>query len=412
MKILKIGGSVLKNASGFDAFLKIIHLYKDTNCFCVISAIGKTTRNLVNAANISIEKGFAPAQSLINDIQLEHFEIINKLFPPSYALIIANYIKSNVESLIKLLKGLSITKDLTPKTLDLIMSFGELFAISIISEFLKLNSIDAKVIDATDFLITDNSFGNANPIIQDTKKRLFSIINDSNSTLFITQGFVGKSVSGDITTMGIESSNLTAAILSHILDADELVYWTDVPGIMDTDPNLSINAKTIKKLDYEDALWLANNGLKLIYPRMIELLRYSNAKVVYRYAFDFDADYTVVESCIGNPNPPVLITLDNQFFYSHPLMLNNLSIQNVNYPRLFNENNEFKSVNKNTNSVCICNILFIDNSDFVKFTSDIVNCNIELLYIEYESSVRSGRFFVGQKDRGNVIKVFENFTKK
>jgi aspartate kinase len=207
-----------------------------------------------------------------------------------------------------ILRGISITRELTPRTRDAALSFGELFALIIIDAFLAREGFSHKAIDAAELIATDSNYGNARPVIDKTRANVESIMRPAidSAGLAITQGFVARSMDGEITTMGIESSNLTAILLAGMLGVDSVTFYTDVDGILCADPEIIPDARRIGRMDYDTAYRAALSGLKLIYPPMIEIARRNGIGFVFRNAFN-GGDSTLVSTEGCTEIPPIII---------------------------------------------------------------------------------------------------------
>ena len=196
------------------------------------------------------------------------------------------------------INSISITGELTPRIQDAVLSFGELLALIIIDKYLDEKNIKHKCIDSTSIIVSDNNFLKAKPLLKETGdnviKFLLPELNDNQ--IIITQGFVARSVDGDITTMGMESSNLTATLLACILKSDKLTLWTDVEGIRSADPKFISDTKLIKNLSFTDAYVSAENGLKLIYPSMIDIAEENNLELIYKSAFNSQGGSTLINN--------------------------------------------------------------------------------------------------------------------
>lgn len=161
--------------------------------------------------------------------------------------------------------------ELTPRTLDRIVSVGEKLALHLLHHALSQRGLSVATLPASELIVTDATFGNAAPledaIAERVRQRLLPTFDRADYIL--TEGFVGATLEGETTTMGKESSTLTAALLARQLNARELVLYTPVPGIFTADPMEVASARRIDHLHYDDAERLARAGLKLLFPTMI-----------------------------------------------------------------------------------------------------------------------------------------------
>jgi len=302
MKILKFGGSVLQGVQGFA---KIVPILKNVNeeTIVVISAFSTATQQLVTASTFASKGELAEANQLIDAlIDSFHFTIEELIETPSKRQNIHSMIDLGKMEVSDFLEGLSITKELTDRTLDALMSFGEFFSLHIVSHYLRENGIVVESIDARQFLITNDDYGNAKPIRSETKERLQQIVLPAlqRSKIVITQGFVGRTLSGETTTLGKESSTTTATLLASLLHANEVVVYTNVEGIRTADPRRITNSKVIPNLSYEQASMLANEGVKLLHSSSIEPLFGTFIPLTICSLFSPEKEATIIQSTNKN----------------------------------------------------------------------------------------------------------------
>lgn len=274
IRVVKIGGTLLRTLDGFSSVADKIHQEKDIPWIIVISALGDTTRKLETAALHAEEGKIEAATAIFDEILHFHQATAEKLLSSETLQHFEHQISPLRQSLHRLFRGVSITNELTPRTLDKILSYGEFFATHLFSAFLLEQGIPHTVLPATEFMITDHTHLTASlnreATLERIQQRVFPLFHKTQ--LLLTQGFIGSAPNGEITTLGFESSNITAAVLAAALSAEELWIWTDVPGIQTADPKLVKSTKRIPELHYTTATFLAKAGLKLLHPQMVQLL--------------------------------------------------------------------------------------------------------------------------------------------
>ena len=311
MEVIKVGGAVLRDVRGFNRFIKILDEYHSKKIIIVISAFSTSTRDLSAIAQFASEGKAAKAYNLLNNFTKSHLELAKTLIKkPSDYDSLNNNLSILVEKLVSIIEGVIITKELSSRIKDLILSFGEMFALQIVDSLLSAHSVKHKTIDATKIIITDSTFGNAKPNESVTERnvRLHLLPAFGECNIVLTQGFVASDKKGDTTTMGIESSNLTAVMLAKMSGAKKLTFWTDVPGIRSADPKLAKETSLIKGMSYSEAYTAGALGLKLIYPSMIDYAKDNSIKLIYRSAFEKWDDATTISH--KNSNPSIIITSD------------------------------------------------------------------------------------------------------
>lgn len=285
---MKFGGAVLKSIDGFRRMLEILNNCEDNKILIVISAFAKSTRNLRNAAVTSEKGNLEDAYAQANDFINEYKEYSNQLITKKDSLrVLYSEYEQSAKRLKDLLKGVSITKELTNRTLDAILSFGEQLSLVTAYYYLKDNGINLAFVDSSNVIVSDSNHGKAKPFLSHTEKNIESVIMPAlkSYSCVITQGFVAKSIENEITTMGLESSNLSAAIYAVLLKADDFVVWTDVEGIRTEDPKLNTDTSIIRNLSYKQAYNASVCGLKLLFPGMIELLKKNKIPMKINSAF-------------------------------------------------------------------------------------------------------------------------------
>lgn len=311
---MKFGGVVLKNKEGFDQLQEIIKKYSENCLLIVISAFSTATRELKDSALLAENGEEEKAKQMIDRIKEWHIEYAKCLLQGEALNDLIEIIEQAVYEIKKYLRGIAITKDLTSRTLDLVMSYGEFLALSAVHFYLVGLGIEHKSIDSRTFLVTDNEFGNAQPLLDITTSKIKEIVipEIEKHKIVVTQGFVAQSHNGQITTMGIESSNLTATLLAGITNSEKLIIWTDTEGIRSCDPKLVSSTKLIPFLNYNDAYFAGINGLKLIYPKMIEYAQKYSIELEYRSAMNIDGEYTTISYDAKPVNSMMIIIKDNQ----------------------------------------------------------------------------------------------------
>ncbi len=314
MNVMKIGGAVLKSPGGFLRMASIINA-ADKPAVVVISALAKTTRWLAGAARSAEQLDKDEYTSDLGRIIDFHSGLARKILNNNILPEALAFFQNTHTEISTYLESIYITNELTPRTLDIIMSFGEQLALKTIGLFLQGQGIVSIQLDAKEIIVTDNNFGFAKPIIPATKNnidtKLIPILNENKVVLI--PGFIARNMDGETTTMGMESSNLTAALLAELLGVGTLTIWTDVEGFMTADPRRIPEAVHLGGMNYRQATQAANNGLKLFHPEMITRARKKNIALIYRSAAKPNGN----KSIINDETPaemPVLILKEDVCF--------------------------------------------------------------------------------------------------
>ena len=258
MIVMKFGGSSVANSERIRNVVEIVKGRLSRKPVLVISAFRGVTDELFKLGEEAV-KGQAPS---VDKIRQRHEETAKEMgLPP-------DLLKSEMAELEVLLKGISLVKELTPRTLDYVVSFGERFSTRLIAAYFNKAGVPAEQHDAFDIgLLTNDEFGGAQPLPEadtEIKKHLTRM-----TKLPIITGYVGKTKNGDITTLGRNGSDYSATIIGAALDAEEIEIWSDVDGIMTADPRLAPTAKAIDALTFAEASELAYYGGKVLHPATI-----------------------------------------------------------------------------------------------------------------------------------------------
>ncbi|OGU11758.1 MAG: hypothetical protein A2X61_12185 [Ignavibacteria bacterium GWB2_35_12] len=403
MEVIKIGGAVLGKKGGFESMLNIIENHTTKPLLIVISAFASETRQLESAARIAESGNEKEAEKIISGI-------INELTKFSGSVISNKSHLSNLKSIfhkgkkeiLKYIRGLSITRELTPRTLDAILSFGEYFSLHTVNQYLIEKGFKHECIDSTSLIVSDTNFGNANPLIPETKAKVETILKPAlnKNSIVLTQGFVAKDLLGEITTMGIESSNLTATLYAELLGTKKLTIWTDVNGFRTADPKLIPNAKPIKEMNYHDAYIASVNGLKLLYPAMIDHASEKNIKLIYRSAFEPHRNHTMISKESKELSQPLIILKENLAFIRISLpstkakdevqtyIISNNELKNKLFSYLINKDTLQIIIPKHLSNKIRLRELFENCSDEPCSVITIMNPNNEIGYITNNKNLK------------------------
>jgi len=263
MKVLKFGGTSVGNAENIRK-VKDICGKQDDDIIVVVSALGGITDKILSAARMAAI-GTEYFQAEITEIKNRHCEIINVLFEDSdKKASVEESVNVLLDELEKIIRGVSMIGELTPKTLDKAGGFGERLSSLIISEFIP----GARWFDSSSFIRTDSHFGKARVDFEVTNSLVKKAFNKFKGVA-VVPGFIASNAEGELTTLGRGGSDYTGAILAAALDVSLLEIWTDVNGFMTADPKVISKAYSIKTLSYAEAMELSHFGAKVIYPPTI-----------------------------------------------------------------------------------------------------------------------------------------------
>ncbi|TVZ25962.1 aspartate kinase [Gillisia sp. Hel_I_86] len=267
MDIYKFGGASVKDAASVQNVLKVLKLTGAKNKVIVISAMGKMT----NAFEVVIKDYLNDPKAIpesLSEIRSYHLKIINGLFQSEQAPIYKK-LKGFFEEIQNFMVHNKSTK--YDFVYDQMVCFGELISSTIVSEYFIQEGVDHTWIDARTLIKTDNIYRDASVNWEETQNRIAKKVKKNH--LHITQGFIAADTNNFTTTLGREGSDYTAAIFAYCLNAEKVVIWKDVPGVLNADPRVFENPQLLHQISYEEAIELAFYGASVIHPKTLQPLQ-------------------------------------------------------------------------------------------------------------------------------------------
>lgn len=270
MIVAKFGGALLNGPEGIRSVCAEIRSLPRP-LLIVVSAFADITNRLEQLADIATrdeDRALAQLASIVDDHRRAAREVLSDAGFERWCRRVDGY----ASRLDEIVRGLAIVLELTPRTLDLVVHFGELFSSAILLTALEESEEISPIgISALDLVITENTHRYARPLQDLTRERvarkLLPIL--IAESVVVTEGYIARGASGEVTTMGRESSNFTAAMLGELLLAEEIRIYTNVPGILTADPRYIDAAHTLPRLSYGMARTLAELGAKILHPRTV-----------------------------------------------------------------------------------------------------------------------------------------------
>eukprot|EP01064_Diplonema_japonicum_P003054 TRINITY_DN12009_c0_g1_i1.p1 TRINITY_DN12009_c0_g1~~TRINITY_DN12009_c0_g1_i1.p1 ORF type:complete len:730 (+),score=127.68 TRINITY_DN12009_c0_g1_i1:36-2225(+) len=296
MKVLKFGGtSVGKDGALAKVVDIVLDSAKEGHVAIVASALCGVTDSLIKLAN-SAKVRNSDMTTYYTLVQ-RHFTLCMQLAGSDEQL--SASVTALLEELKHTLEGVKILKELSPRTLDLIMSYGEKLSCTILAAVLRARGLDAEFCDAQKFMFTDDVFGNATVDYEATTPAVRQWFNNNKKVQVVT-GFSGCTSSGETTTLGRGGGDLTASVLGAILNAECIEVWTDVDGVLTANPKVVDGTFVINTLSYEEAMELSYFGAKVIYaPTMAPAMR-SSVPIRIRNTFNPPAPGTMIRKEPGD----------------------------------------------------------------------------------------------------------------
>ena len=303
MKVFKFGGASVKDASSVLNVAEIINLYRD-DLVVVVSAMGKTT-NLMEELVEAFYKGKKEELNQIyQNLYLLHYQIVEELGLAEDIDFITLFEHKFDELEQKINKGAS---DNYNYEYDQIVSFGEVFSTIIISGFLNSIKIENEWFDARRIIRTDNNYRQAKVDWKTTEERVLKKIGNylkgsEQQSIAVTQGFIGHTDTMQTTTLGREGSDFTAGILAWCLNADEVIIWKDVPGMLNADPKYFNNCVKLDQISFKEAIELSYYGASVIHPKTIKPLQNKNIPLLVKSFLHPKEEGTIIQKSSHNDN--------------------------------------------------------------------------------------------------------------
>jgi len=275
MRVMKFGGTSVGNAIAIDQTARILaEAYRAGDpIVAVVSAMSGVTTQLLAAAAAAAAGDEGACDSLKRDLLDRHLAVIAELVhDPARRESVATKLEELASRCARLVESVQILRDLSPRAQDWIASFGERMSSVLVAAVLEDRGIPAVTVDSDRVIVTDDAFGSAAPLLDQTRMRAQEHIRPllAEWKLPIVTGYFGATKTGAVTTLGRGGSDYSASILGYALDADEVWIWTDVDGVMTADPRLVPEARTLPAISFAEATELAYFGAKVIHPRTMQ----------------------------------------------------------------------------------------------------------------------------------------------
>ena len=305
MKVLKFGGTSVANAQNIKLVLDIVLNKADQEKqIVIVSAFTKVTDLLVLAAQkaASNDETF---KEVVAEIEKKHLDAIKELIPVSEQSRLLSHIKRIINHLETLLEGCYLLGELSPRTSDTILSFGELLSSYIIAEAFKQKHTNCGYKDSRELIKTNNNYGKATVNFEVSNSLIADFFASNDTQILVMPGFIASTVDGIGTTLGRGGSDYTAAIIAGAIDASELEIWTDVNGMFTANPRIVKQAQPIATISYQEAMELSHFGAKVLYPPTIQPVLRKNIPILIKNTFEPNASGTYISNNVTSHLNPV-----------------------------------------------------------------------------------------------------------
>ena len=299
--IMKFGGTAINSADKVIHVAKLIKSQKQNgndDIVCVISAIRGMTDGILSISDNIKNGDKVSINDFIKNTRETHLSIIDQAIEDKKLKNEAQFvIMTLLDELENILGGVALLAEITPKSLDYLMSFGERLSTPIISFVLCDIGLQSQYLTGKEVgILTDSNFGEARPLMDTTKLRVFNKVEPllKQNVVPIITGFIGADQNGNTTTIGRGGSDYTATIIAASINADEVWLWSDVDGLMTADPKIAKDAKVIKEVSFAEAIEMALFGAKYMHPRALEPVIDTKIPIRIRNTFNLKHEGTVI----------------------------------------------------------------------------------------------------------------------
>jgi aspartate kinase len=310
VKVFKFGGASLKDADSIKNVVSILERFRKEKLIIIVSAMGKTTNALEKVVEAHNEGDTDKARRLLDEIKVAHYAIMDSLFEPGdevYALVNDTFVESEW------------VLDEPPHRnydfmYDQIVCVGELVSSQIVSSYFSRRGLPTQWLDARDIILTDDIYREGWVQWEETQERYNRKVPAmlEQPGFVLTQGFIGSTPENFTTTLGREGSDYTAAIFSHLSDAQSMTIWKDVPGVLTADPRIFDNVSKLDRLSYKEAIEMTYYGATVIHPKTIKPLQNKSIPLYVKSFVNPDGEGTVISGDAEEIYPPIVTVERNQ----------------------------------------------------------------------------------------------------
>lgn len=300
---MKFGGAVLDTPLKIKTVGNIVKSFlrddeRKSEIICVISAMNGITDKIILVSDLVTKGDTKAINAFIDDLAKSHLEILDQAIEaPTLKSEAKEIVQNIIREFQSILEGLVLVSEVTRRSLDYLLSFGERLMAPIICYSLKDLGIDSKYFTGNEIgIITDSTYGEASPLMDTTRFRvgtkLLPVI--EHGLVPVVTGYIAADQYNHITTLGRSGSDYTATIIASCIDADVVYLWSNVDGLMTADPSIVGSAKVLEEISYNEAAEMVLFGAKYIHPRALEPVLISNIPLKIRNAFNLDHPGTTI----------------------------------------------------------------------------------------------------------------------
>ena len=302
MKVLKFGGTSVGSPDSIKRVTEIIADYKANNIHVAVvsSAMSGVTNKLIQMGQKASQNDESYLL-LLEEIEHLHFSTIKSLLKVKNQSHVLASVKKMLNELEDLMHGVYLLKELSPRSMDLLLSFGERLSCYVINAYAIQEGLDTELLDARSLIKTDDRFGKGRVKMNFTLENIQSYFSKHQKIQIVT-GFISSTEKNETTTLGRGGSDYTASIFGAALDAEEIEIWTDVDGVLTTDPRQVKKAFSLSEMTYEEAMEMSHFGAKVIYPPTLQPAFQKKIPLRIRNTFNRDFPGTLIKSLADSGN--------------------------------------------------------------------------------------------------------------
>ena len=298
MVVVKFGGTSVGAPAQIDQAARIVYGMRDRKPIVVVSAMGGVTDALLQAGEAAVTGQTRQREDKLWEIRSRHDQAINELFKDrSIAVSIQDTERIIWEEIQKVFTGVSLLREMSPRSRDLISSFGERLIVPVFAQYLMTLGQETAPIDAREYVITSEESDFLLVDFEETRKRCQKLIKLAKAgTVPVVTGFICSTPAGVTTTLGRGGSDYTASIIGSCIKADEIQIWTDVSGVMTADPRIVPEARVLDRVSYKEAAEMSYFGAKVLHPQTIMPAVDENIPIRIKNTFVPEAPGTLISA--------------------------------------------------------------------------------------------------------------------
>lgn len=418
MIVLKFGGSSVGKPDRIKNIYSIVKPRIDggENLCIVCSAFGGVTDQLISMIETAAI-GDSKYLEIIEACKQRHYDSTNELLTGDAKKDLLTQIDILFLKLENVLKGVFLLKEASDRSYDYVMSFGERLSNLSIAHFFNANELPSVFLDARDIIKTNSEFRSARVYKEDTYKNIVEVVERNKSKTKIITGFIASDQHGRTTTLGRGGSDYTAALFAAALDANQLEIWTDVDGVLTTNPKVVSSAYPIKEMSYVEAMEMSHFGAKVIYPPTILPVNEKGIPTYIRNTFNPGYVGTLISKETTNENNGAIKGLSSQSGLAL-LTLSGTGMQGVPgiasrmFASLASSNINVILITQASSEHSICVAIKEDKADIAKevlkgeFGKEIENTDVDEVHVEKDICIIAAVGEAMKEQPGIAGKVF------